>query len=108
MVPVLFDYDKSTIRPSEETKLIGMANWLKQNPTVRLTVEGHADERGGQEYNVALGDDRAASVKRYLMGQGVGETRIIATSYGEERPICRLETEDCWQQNRRAAFVRNP
>jgi peptidoglycan-associated lipoprotein len=108
MTPVLFDYDKSTIRPGEDTKLDRMATWLKQNPTVRLTVEGHADERGGQEYNIALGDDRAAAVKRYLQGQGVSDSRIIATSYGEERPACRAQTEDCWQQNRRAAFVRNP
>jgi peptidoglycan-associated lipoprotein len=108
MVPVLFDYDKSSIRPSEEPNLVRMAAWLKQNPTVRFTVEGHADERGGQEYNVALGDDRAAAVKRYLMGQGVADARIGITSYGEERPVCRAQTEDCWQQNRRAAFVRIP
>jgi peptidoglycan-associated lipoprotein len=108
MTAVLFDYDKSTIRPGEDTKLDRMANWLKQNPTVRFHVEGHADERGGQEYNVALGDDRAAAVKRYLAGQGISDSRITTTSYGEERPACRAQTEECWQQNRRAAFQRIP
>jgi peptidoglycan-associated lipoprotein len=108
MVPILFDYDKSTLRPSEVSKLDRIATWLKQNPTVRFTIEGHADERGGQEYNVALGDDRAAAVQKYLAGQGIADARMSATSYGEERPICRAETEDCWQQNRRAAFVRRP
>jgi peptidoglycan-associated lipoprotein len=108
MVPILFDYDKSTIRPSEESKLIADASWLKQNPTVRFRIEGHADERGSQEYNIALGDERAAAVKKFLAGQGIAENRMDTISYGEERPACREQTEGCFQTNRRAAFVRIP
>jgi peptidoglycan-associated lipoprotein len=65
MVPILFDYDKATIRPAEESKLLNNAAWLKQNPTVKFQIEGHADERGSQEYNIALGDERAAAVKKF-------------------------------------------
>ena len=108
MVPILFDYDKSSVRASEEPKLLSMASWLKQNAAVRFTIEGHADERGGQEYNIALGDDRAAAVKKYLAAQGVTEVRMNTVSYGEERPVCREMNEDCWQRNRRAAFVMAP
>jgi peptidoglycan-associated lipoprotein len=108
MVPILFDYDKATIRPDQESRLLSMATYLKSTPTVRFTIEGHADERGGQEYNIALGDDRAAAVKKYLSGQGVADARMNTVSYGEEKPICREETEDCWQRNRRAAFVMVP
>lgn len=104
MQPILFDYDKSTIRPGEESKLLAEAAYLKQNPAVRFTVEGYADERGSQEYNVALGDERAAVVRKYLASQGVSDSRMNSISYGEERPICRDQTEECWQKNRRAAF----
>jgi peptidoglycan-associated lipoprotein len=108
MVPILFDYDKSNIRPGEESKLLSAAAWLKQNATLRFEIQGHADERGGQEYNIALGDERAAAVKRYLAGQGIAENRMTTASYGEERPICREQTEGCFQENRRAAFTRIP
>jgi len=108
MVPILFDYDKATIRPTEESKLLNNAAWLKQNPTVKFQIEGHADERGSQEYNIALGDERAAAVKKFLAGQGIADARMSTISYGEERPACREQTEGCWQQNRRAAFVRVP
>lgn len=108
MVPILFDYDKSNIRPGEEPKLLSIASYLKQNANVRFTIEGHADERGGQEYNIALGDDRAAAVKKYLSSQGIADARMSTVSYGEEKPVCRDETEDCWQRNRRAAFVMAP
>ena len=104
MQPILFDYDKSTIRPSEESKLLAEAAYLKQNPAIRFTIEGHADERGSQEYNVALGDERAAAVRKFLAGQGIAENRMNPTSYGEERPSCRQQTEQCFQENRRAAF----
>jgi peptidoglycan-associated lipoprotein len=108
MVPILFDFDKYSIRSDQEPKLLSIAAWLKQNPTVRFTIEGHADERGSQEYNIALGDERAASTKKYLVGQGVAENRMNTVSYGEERPVCRDSNEMCWQENRRAAFVRIP
>jgi peptidoglycan-associated lipoprotein len=106
MVPILFDYDKATIRASEESKLLAHAAWLKQNPTVRFQIEGHADERGSQEYNIALGDERAAAVKKFLAGQGIADNRMTTISYGEERPACREASEDCFQRNRRAAFVK--
>ena len=105
MVSILFDYDKATIRPGEESKLLTNATWLKQNPTVRFTIEGHADERGSQEYNIALGDERAAAVMKFLAAQGIAENRMKTISYGEERPSCREQTEVCFQQNRRAAFA---
>jgi peptidoglycan-associated lipoprotein len=108
MTPILFDYDKYNIRPGEDSKLLNIASWLKQNPTVRFTTEGHADERGSQEYNIALGDERSAAVKKFLVGQGIAENRINTVSYGEERPICRDANEKCWQENRRAAFVMIP
>jgi peptidoglycan-associated lipoprotein len=108
IVPILFDYDKATIRPTEESKLLNNAAWLKQNPTVKFQIEGHADERGSQEYNIALGDERAAAVKKFLAGQGIADARMSTISYGEERPACHVQSEDCWQQNRRAAFVRVP
>lgn len=108
MVPVLFDYDKSNIRASEEPQLLSIASWLKQNAGVRFSIEGHADERGGQEYNIALGDDRAAAVKKYLAAQGIAENRMSPISYGEERPLCREMSENCWQRNRRGAFVMAP
>jgi peptidoglycan-associated lipoprotein len=108
IVPIFFDYDKATIRPSEESRLLNNAAWLKQNPSVRFQIEGHADERGSQEYNIALGDERAAAVKKFLAGQGIADARMSTISYGEERPVCHQQTEDCWQKNRRAAFVRVP
>jgi peptidoglycan-associated lipoprotein len=103
--PVLFDYDRSDIRSDQISKLQNHASWLKQNPTVRFTLEGHADERGSQEYNIGLGDERAASVMKYLVEQGVSASRMTTISYGEERPVCRTQDEDCYQRNRRAAFV---
>jgi len=108
IVPILFDYDKATIRPGEESKLLNNAAWLKQNPTVKFQIEGHADERGSQEYNIALGDERAAAVKKFLAGQGIADARMTTISYGEERPICHEQDEACWQKNRRSAFVRVP
>lgn len=108
MQSVLFDYDKSSIRSSEFSKLEASAQWLTRNASVRFTVEGNADERGSQEYNVALGDERAAAVKKYLVDHGVPETRMDTISYGEERPACHDENESCWQKNRRAQFVMKP
>lgn len=105
MQPILFDYDKATIRPSEESKLLAEAAYLKQNPNLRFSIEGHADERGSQEYNVALGDERSAAVRKFLIAQGIAENRMTPISYGEERPICRQQTESCFQDNRRAAFT---
>jgi peptidoglycan-associated lipoprotein len=105
---IYFDYDKSEIRSDQMTRLQANANWLKQNPGVHFTIEGHCDDRGSQEYNLALGDRRANAVKEFLVAQGVPEGNMKVISYGEERPVCREETEDCFQHNRRAEFVPNP
>jgi peptidoglycan-associated lipoprotein len=105
---IYFDYDKSEIRPDQMARLQSNANWLKQNRNVRFTIEGHCDDRGSQEYNLALGDRRANAVKEFLVSQGVPDANMKVISYGEERPVCREETEDCYQRNRRAEFVLNP
>lgn len=105
---ILFDYDKSDIRPDQVGRLQGNANFLRQQGAVRITVEGHADERGSQEYNLGLGDRRANAVKQFLVAQGIAEGRINVITYGEERPECREMTEDCYSRNRRGAFVLNP
>jgi peptidoglycan-associated lipoprotein len=104
---ILFDYDQSEIRADQMPRLQGNATWLKANPNVRFTVQGHADERGSQEYNLGLGDRRANAVKEFLASQGVADSRINIVSFGEERPSCQEQTEDCYQRNRRAAFVMN-
>jgi peptidoglycan-associated lipoprotein len=101
---IYFDYDKSEIRPDQQAQLRANADWLKQNSNVRFVIEGHCDERGSQEYNLALGDHRANAVKEYLLQQGVAENRMSIISYGEERPVCRETTEACMEQNRRAEF----
>jgi len=108
MQPINFDYDKSDIRDDQKGKLTTAANYLKANPNARITVEGNTDERGSEEYNLALGDRRANAVKQYLVGQGIAENRLSSVSYGEERPECSAQTEDCFAQNRRAAFRLNP
>ena len=105
---ILFDYDSSSIRSDQIPRLQSHASWLKQNATVRFTIEGHADERGSQEYNIGLGDERATSVMNYLAGQGVAANRMTTISYGEERPLCKTADEGCYQQNRRAAFTMAP
>jgi peptidoglycan-associated lipoprotein len=106
MLSILFDYDKAELRPDQLTQLQADATWLKENPNVRVVVEGHADERGNQEYNLALGVRRANTVVQYLVSQGVNEARIRSISYGKERPACQDDTPDegCHQKNRRAAF----
>ena len=105
---IYFDYDKSEIRPDQMQILQSNAGWLKQNSSVIFTIEGHTDERGSQEYNLALGDRRANAVKEYLLSQGISDVRVNVISYGEERPTCREETDGCMQNNRRAEFKLNP
>ena len=108
MQPINFDYDKSDIREDQKGKLQTATTYMKANPNVRITIEGNTDERGSEEYNLALGDRRANAVKQYLAAQGIAETRLSSVSYGEERPACSKQTEDCFEQNRRAAFRINP
>jgi peptidoglycan-associated lipoprotein len=108
MKDVLFDYDKSEIRSDQMDVLRANVAFLKANPNSRFTIEGHCDERGSEEYNLGLGDRRANAVKEYLLSQGLPASRMSTVSYGEERPICRESTEDCYTKNRRAAFTLNP
>jgi peptidoglycan-associated lipoprotein len=108
MQTVLFDYDKSDIRADQISKVQTAAAFLKSNPNLRFTIEGHCDERGSEEYNLALGDRRANSVKQYLTSQGIPESRLATVSYGEEKPQCHEQTEECYQHNRRDAFARIP
>jgi peptidoglycan-associated lipoprotein len=81
------------------------ADWLKRNPASRVEIEGHCDERGTNEYNLALGAKRAQSAKDFLATLGIGADRLSTISYGEEIPVCKEASEDCWQRNRRARFV---
>jgi peptidoglycan-associated lipoprotein len=100
-----FDFDKSNIKPEFEPVLKGNAAWMQANGKTNVTIEGHCDERGSVEYNVALGDRRANSAKSYLTNLGVAAGRLATVSYGKERPLCTEHTESCWWQNRRDEFV---
>ena len=102
---VLFDYDSSVLDPAATQTLDRQAAWLKQYPDVIVTIEGHADERGTREYNLALGDRRANAVKNYLLALGVSADRLLTISYGEERPADPAHDEAAWAANRRAVTV---
>jgi peptidoglycan-associated lipoprotein len=102
---IYFDYDKYDLRDDQSATAKADAQWLVAHPNVRFTIEGHCDERGSTEYNIALGDNRAASVKKALVEAGIAADRIKTVSYGKERPFCTESNEACWQQNRRAHFV---
>jgi peptidoglycan-associated lipoprotein len=98
---VHFSYNGYNIEDTDKGTLGKQAAWLQKYPSVRVTVEGHCDERGTREYNLALGARRANAVKEYLVSQGVSTGRLETVSYGKERPICTQSGEDCWAQNRR-------
>ncbi len=102
---IYFDFDRYTLQPEARQILKANAEWLKSNPTGRVEIEGHADERGTNEYNLALGARRAQAVKDYLATLGIGADRLSTISYGEELPVCKGQGESCWQRNRRAHFV---
>ena len=102
---VLFDYNKADIRMDQATTAHNDAAFLAQHPSIKVVVEGHCDDRGSEEYNLALGTSRAESVKRALQQEGVSPDRIKTVSYGKEHPFCTDHTEECWQQNRRGHFV---
>jgi peptidoglycan-associated lipoprotein len=97
-----FDFDKSAITPAAADILKKDAQVLLGNPGKKVVIEGHCDERGTAEYNLALGERRAKSTMNYLVGQGVAASRITVISYGKERPVCTEKTEACWAKNRRA------
>ncbi|HXC62567.1 MAG TPA: peptidoglycan-associated lipoprotein Pal [Nitrospiria bacterium] len=100
-----FDYDKSAIRPDVKAILEKHAKWLQSNPKVKIQIEGHCDERGTNEYNLALGERRAQATKRFLVAMGIDAKRLSTISYGEERPLCSEHAESCYSKNRRAHFV---
>jgi peptidoglycan-associated lipoprotein len=102
---VHFDFDKYVIRPDGAAILDRNATWLKANAKDLLLIEGHCDERGTNEYNLALGERRAQATLNYLVAQGVAARRITIVSYGEEHPVCTDHNEDCWAKNRRAHFL---
>jgi peptidoglycan-associated lipoprotein len=108
LADVFFDFDKYDIRPADAKTLDSNASWLKSNPNHLVLIEGHCDERGTNEYNLALGERRAKSTMNYLVSQGVQANRITIISYGEERPQCTEHTESCWDKNRRAHFLVKP
>ena len=106
--PIYFDFDKYDIRPGDAKVLDANAQWLKSNAEQLILIEGHCDERGTNEYNLALGERRAKSTMNYLVSQGVQASRITIISYGEERPTCTQKNEECWSKNRRAQFLVKP
>lgn len=101
---VHFDFDKYVLTPQAMMVLDEKAVYLRDNSRVRVLIEGHADERGTNEYNLALGDRRANSAKNYLIKSGVDASRFTTISYGEEQPLCNQRNESCWTKNRRAQF----
>ena len=105
----LFDYNMSTIRPDAakalENDVTVIRTILARYPQQKVKIEGHADERGSDEYNMALGDKRGASAKEFLAGMGISASQLEVVSYGKQRPVCTDHNEDCWQKNRRAHFV---
>ena len=100
-----FDYDKYNIKDEYKSELKSVASWMTKNSAAKLSVEGHCDDRGTNEYNLALGDRRAKAVKDYLVSLGVSSSKVETISYGEEKPLCTEQTEECWAKNRRAHFA---
>jgi peptidoglycan-associated lipoprotein len=100
-----FDYDKADIRSDARAALAQTAQFLRSYPQIRVTIEGHCDERGSTEYNLALGDRRAQSVRQFLISLGIAAGRLETVSWGKERPFCTSSNEACWQENRRGHFV---
>ena len=102
---VYFDTDQYNIDAEDMAVLDSQATWLQRNPNVRVTIEGHADERGTREYNLALGDRRANAAKNYLATRGINPSRMTVISWGKERPVAEGSDESAWAQNRRAVTV---
>jgi peptidoglycan-associated lipoprotein len=102
---VFFDFDRYDLRTDARDTLKANADWLKRNPAVRIEIEGHCDDRGTNEYNLALGAKRSQAAKDYLATLGVAGERLSTISYGAEIPSCKDQNESCWSQNRRARFV---
>lgn len=105
LLTVYFDFDRFTIRDDMKSTLEKDAEWLKKNQKVNIRVEGHCDERGTNEYNIALGERRAQSIKEYLINYGIAQSRLSTISYGEEKPVDLDHTEEAWTKNRRGELV---
>jgi peptidoglycan-associated lipoprotein len=104
MTDIFFDFDRSELGAEARETLNELAGWLAVKTAIKLKIEGHADERGTSEYNLALGARRAETVKRYLMNLGIEEARLSTISYGEEMPVTSEQSEEAWAKNRRAHF----
>ncbi len=102
---IFFDFDKFDLRADARERLQKNADFMNQYPTLEFGLEGHCDERGTNEYNLALGERRAHAAKDYLVSLGVSSNRVRTISYGEEKPFCMGHSESCWQENRRGHFV---
>ena len=102
---ILFDYDKYVIRADARPYFSSIASWMNEHLRTKIIIEGHCDERGTNEYNLALGEKRANAAKNYLISLGVSPSRMTVITYGEEKPVCSSHDEGCWQLNRRAHFV---
>jgi peptidoglycan-associated lipoprotein len=105
LADVYFNYDKADLLEPARAALQRNADWLKKWTSTRISVEGHCDSRGTNEYNIALGERRASAVRDYLVSLGIAGDRIMSVSKGEESPFCTEETESCWTQNRRGHFI---
>ena len=104
---IYFEFDKSTLTPAAQDNLMRKAEWLRENPDATVTIGGHCDDRGTNEYNLALGDRRAESAKAFLVDLGIDASRLTTISYGEERPVDPRNNEEAWAKNRRGHFVVN-
>ncbi|MBI3399347.1 MAG: peptidoglycan-associated lipoprotein Pal [Deltaproteobacteria bacterium] len=105
LLTIYFDFDRFTIRDDMKPVLEKDAEWLKKNPGIKIQVQGHCDERGTNEYNIALGERRARSIKEYLINYGINQLRLSTISYGEEKPADPGHTEEAWAKNRRGELV---
>jgi len=102
---VFFGYDRSDLTPESQRTIEALAAWMQTYPAVAMTIEGHCDERGTREYNLALGERRASAVRDYLIALGIDPNRLVTISYGKERPAVLGSNEEAWAQNRRGVFV---
>jgi len=102
--PIYFDFDKYNIRTDQQPKLKALADYLKNNPTMSILIEGYCDERGTDEYNLVLGEQRALSTRNFLIGLGISPNRLYTISYGEENPADPGHNEEAWAKNRRCEF----
>ncbi|MEI6668317.1 MAG: peptidoglycan-associated lipoprotein Pal [Acidobacteriota bacterium] len=102
---VFFDYDKSTLKDEARASIQKNADWLKRWTSTKILIEGHCDARGTSEYNMALGEKRAAAVRDYVASLGIGADRVMVVSKGKESPFCSEDNEGCWSQNRRGHFI---